>query len=310
VRSRIGVAAWTYIVALALACFATQVTFNVRHAMRIREALAAVQRAVPAPQLQEPSPDIAKGRRLDGRPLYPYSVIPGGVANARELKEAVQRDPVVAAHYADFNIAQAHVVRLTADRAMYVSYRLGDRVFWSNKTLLLRKGEALISDGTHEARTRCGNRLSETPALPVSPEQPPANVLAAPVAPVLFTGNFPPSPGLPLIPPAGGAPAAPGGPPTGGIIPPPILPIVGGGGPPPSHSKTPPPPPPPPGSPPPPGGSTPPGGTPPPGGTIPPGGSTPPVSVPEPSSIELLVTGLLALLAAGVLRWGQKRRKA
>jgi len=104
------------------------------------------------------------------------------VADARELKDAVERDPVVAAHYADFNIAQTHVERLNADRAMYVSYRLGDRVFWTTKTLLLHKGETLISDGTHEARTRCGNRLSESPALPISPEQPPANVLAAPDA--------------------------------------------------------------------------------------------------------------------------------
>jgi hypothetical protein len=227
-RSRIGVSAWLHIVALVCAALTAQLTLSVRHHIRGREVLA-IEASLPSAQSAESYGDFA-GRKLNGRRLYPYSVVPGGVESAGELKEAVERDPVVAAHYTDFKIAQAHVVRLKADRAMYVSYRLGDRVFWSTKTLTLHKGETLISDGAHEARTRCGNRLSETPAAPVAPEQPPTDVLAAPEAPVLFSGNFPPSPAFPLIPPAGVLPVSPSTPP-GGIIPPPVFPIVGGGGP-------------------------------------------------------------------------------
>ena len=72
---------------------------------------------------------------------------------------------------------------------MYVSYRLGDRVFWTAKTLKLAKGEAVITDGVNEARARCGNRLSPTPVEPVSPEQPPPQVFEAPEAPILVAVN-------------------------------------------------------------------------------------------------------------------------
>jgi hypothetical protein len=33
------------------------------------------------------------------RAIYPYSVIPGGVESAAELRNSVTRDPVVAEHY-------------------------------------------------------------------------------------------------------------------------------------------------------------------------------------------------------------------
>jgi hypothetical protein len=277
-RSRIGVSASVYVVALVCAALATQLTFQVRH--RILWAHAAMRAQAGAIMASVGSshdlgPDLAAGRILQGRPLYPYSVIPGGAANPQELKTAILHDPVVAAHYADFNLQSAHVVRQDADRPMYVSYRLGDRVFWTTRALLIHKGERLISDGAHEARTRCGNRLSATPVAPVSPEQPPAEVLAAPEAPVLFAGNYPPSPGFPLIPPVGGVPATPsssGAPPGGGIISPPVYPIVGGV--PTSHP------------------------------------STPPVAVPEPGSGVLLATGLLFFVTVLAVLSVRRRRKA
>jgi hypothetical protein len=274
-RGRIGVSASVYVVALVCAGLATQLTFQVRHrilwehatmAMRAQATLASSNAS------DDAGPDLAAGRILQGRPLYPYSVIPGGAANPQELKTAVLHDPVVAAHYAVFNLEKAHVVRQDADRPMYVSYRLGDRVFWTTKALVIHKGEKLISDGAHEARTRCGNRLSATPVAPVSSEQPPADVLAAPEAPILFAGNYSPSPGFPLIPPVGGTPGSSGSPPGGGIIPPPVYPIVGGV---PTSPR-----------------------------------STPPVNVPEPGSGVLLATGLLFLVAVFVVASVRRMRKA
>jgi len=107
------------------------------------------------------------------RPAIPYSIIPGGIQNTRELNDAIASDPVVARHYADFDLSSARTVRLNRDRAVYVSYRLGDRVYWTAKKLTLFKGEMLFTDGSHEARTRCGNRVSETPQQPTSPKEPP-----------------------------------------------------------------------------------------------------------------------------------------
>jgi hypothetical protein len=171
------------------------------------------------------------------RKVYPYSVIPGGVQSAADLKNSLTHDSVVAKHYEDFEVERTRVVRLNQDRLLYVSYRLGNRVYWTKKPLLLSKGEAVITDGEHLARTRCGNRLSEAPAGPVlaaGPEfeaGPPEEAEAFPGAPELVG-----PPALPFGPVAASAPpttsATPPGsplPPGGGIIVPPIVPVPGGG---------------------------------------------------------------------------------
>ena len=129
------------------------------------------------------------------RPLYPYSVIPGGIESASELRKAVANDPVVAAHYAGFDFAHAHVVRLTEARSAFVSYRKGNAVFWTSKKLRLLAGETLITDGTHTSRTRCGNQVSDAPRSPVAPSgEPTPDTLATP----LLTGEIELPLGLPL----------------------------------------------------------------------------------------------------------------
>ena len=102
------------------------------------------------------------------RPVYPYSIIPGGVASAEELRAAVAQDPVVAAHYAAFDLANARVFQVQEARSVYVSYRKGNDVFWTSKKLRLAVGETLITDGQHISRTRCGNQISDEPRMPVS----------------------------------------------------------------------------------------------------------------------------------------------
>jgi hypothetical protein len=123
------------------------------------------------------------------RPVYPYSVIPGGAYSRVELRYAVNHDPVVRKHYGDFDLADTHVVTLTADRYEYASYRIKNHIYWTKKRLRLRKGEALLTDGTHFARTRCGNRLSNTRKGPTSPLEPPKTALNLPplTPPKLFT---------------------------------------------------------------------------------------------------------------------------
>jgi hypothetical protein len=114
------------------------------------------------------------------RPSYPYSVIPGGAYSPGELHYANQTDAVVRAHYATFNMKLAHIVQLTDDRFQYASYRIKDQIYWTRKKLRIRKGEYLLTDGVAFARTRCGNRLSEDPQAPVSPQEPAAALLSMP----------------------------------------------------------------------------------------------------------------------------------
>jgi PEP-CTERM motif len=137
---------------------------------------------------------------LTGRHLFPYSVIPGGVQSDQELRNAVASDPVVAAHYAGFDVAKARIVRLDHDHAVYVSYRLGNRVLWTKRKLNIPEGETMITDGEHMARTRCGNRLSDSREAPVSPEEPTAEALETPLDTQLLEAYSPPSE-LPLTPP-------------------------------------------------------------------------------------------------------------
>lgn len=104
---------------------------------------------------------IARKTKELGRPVYPYSVIPGGVRSADELSKAVARDAVVRDHYSDFKLDRVRFVTVNEDRYAYVSYRRHDRVFWTQQKLRIAKGEVLLTDGQNWARARCGNRLSE-----------------------------------------------------------------------------------------------------------------------------------------------------
>ncbi|HVC00295.1 MAG TPA: hypothetical protein VNJ12_13330 [Candidatus Dormibacteraeota bacterium] len=161
-----------------------------------------------------------------------YSVIPGGIHSKKQLAEVLATDPAVARHYADFDVQKLRFFRLRRGYDAYVSYRVGNLIFWTSKKIALFAGETLVSDGIHLARARCGNRISEVPRQPTSPWQPSLLELSLPIlhpAPVL--PNFPPlialsvqplpgSPGvetsgnvpyIPLffLPPGGGPGAAP-----------------------------------------------------------------------------------------------------
>jgi hypothetical protein len=116
-------------------------------------------------------------------PVYSYSVIPGGTASAQDLQAALRRDPIAAAHYSGFHAESAHLIRLKNERRVHVSYRIGDQIYWTRKEVTLRAGEALLSDGAHLARTRCGNRVAEVPDGPTSPAEPPIDAINNPVFP-------------------------------------------------------------------------------------------------------------------------------
>jgi len=178
--------------------------------------------------IRPPTTDVPlTGAGLRPHPLLPYSVIPGGVRDEQELRSAVDHDPVVALHYASFNLARVRVVHLDRDQAFYVSYRMGDHVYWTHRKLLLHKGETVLTDGQHEARTRCGNRLSAVPEAPTALKEPNRTALENPTPPEL--AELTPAPELPFTP-TPGLPPPPAETPAGGVFVPPILPIFWGGG--------------------------------------------------------------------------------
>jgi hypothetical protein len=135
--------------------------------------------AVDRIKLNEADPSAAVSRAYSsfmdsrpGRPAYLYSVIPGGVASAEELRQAMEHDPVVAQQFAGFDFERAHLVQVSEQQSMHVAYRMGDKVYWTRKNVALHKGETLISDGKIAARTRCGNRIAVAPLGPPALAEP------------------------------------------------------------------------------------------------------------------------------------------
>ncbi len=231
---------------------------------------------------QAPAPDASSAGTISGsagapglsptfvlpqrpRRVYPYSVIPGGVRSPQELREYASHDQMVASHYAGFKLATARMVRLKRGRLGYVSYRIGDKIFWTQRKLRLARGEQLITDGVHYARARCGNRVSATPQEPTWPLEPPPEAFERPGL------DYPPGTLPPLIPPNPAPPAFPNSTPPVSIpnapfiIPPVIIPPLGGDAPSP--------------------------------GTLPETNSnpTPVTPVPEPSTVLMVTTGLAGI---------------
>jgi hypothetical protein len=129
------------------------------------------------------------------RPVYPYSVVPGGVEDAKELKWVAEHDPVVAAHYAGFDYDHARMVRVTLAETVYLSFRIGNHIYWTRHRLKLHKGEKVITDGKIALRARCGNRVEKVPQQAAAPNEPPAVKFDEPIGTGMGTAmQVPPVP--------------------------------------------------------------------------------------------------------------------
>lgn len=131
-----------------------------------------------------PSPTLVR----HANPVYPYSLIPGGVSSVDELRKALAKDLALAAHFAGFDLNKARLVASDRARLMYSSYRKDGAIYWTKQPIHIAQGEMLITEGSSWVRARCGNRLSDVPQYPQGidtiPERPidtPAGVSAPPV---------------------------------------------------------------------------------------------------------------------------------
>jgi len=137
---------------------------------------------------------VAAPLSLPRRVVYPYSVIPGGVQTPDDLRQVSEHDRMVGSHYAGFDFRNARIVELDQPKLVYLSYRMGGKLFWTGKRISLHKGEKLITDGRMTARTRCANRISETAQPAISPAEPPAAKFEEPfdgtAGRIPFPGDF------------------------------------------------------------------------------------------------------------------------
>jgi hypothetical protein len=117
------------------------------------------------------------------RPIYRHSIVPGGAYSRSEVADAIQKDSVVAAHYEEIDVEKLHARRIDVPKAVYVSYRIGETVYWTKNRVTLAAGETVLTDGDNEIRARCGNLLSDVAQEPVAAEDPLAALDVADPAP-------------------------------------------------------------------------------------------------------------------------------
>ena len=182
--------------------------------------------AASAPQRPSPPAKLAI-KRVN----YPFSVIPYGVHATEDLRRAMAGNAEIAQHFQAFDFHHAKFVVLQKDACAYVSFRRGAKINWTQKCVMLHRGELILTDGFYMIRALCGNQVSFTPQapsepvdvtllgpaeLPVAPESARTEVLAenasqstAPVAEQPIGMPIGPPPALPPVTVAGGPPTFP-----------------------------------------------------------------------------------------------------
>jgi hypothetical protein len=174
----------TMFVAAGCAAFVLRPQIHTADQEAALPAVAAAAASAPALLRLAADASPAPARRV-----YPYSIVPGGVSSRAELAQAVMADKVVAAHYAGFAVDKASPRTVAKARAVYVSYRKGEQVYWTARRVTLAEGETILSDGQNDIRARCGNRISDTPQLPVEAKGPDEQELDTPAEPVSQAGG-------------------------------------------------------------------------------------------------------------------------
>jgi hypothetical protein len=115
------------------------------------------------------------------RQTFPFSVIPGGVTDARELSDSINKDEVVRNHYHDLQPDRMWFTRARKPMLAYVSYRKGSSIGWTTHPVTIPANELVLTDGVRMIRARCGNRIEikrpqPLPSTVMPPEVPPPDV--------------------------------------------------------------------------------------------------------------------------------------
>ena len=75
----------------------------------------------------------------------------------------------IAAHFQAFDFRHAKFTVLQKDACAYVSFRKEGKISWTQKCVMLHRGELILTDGFYMIRALCGNQVSFTPQAPSAP---------------------------------------------------------------------------------------------------------------------------------------------
>jgi len=131
------------------------------------------------------------------RQMFPFSVIPGGVLDTREVADSMSKDAVVREHYHDLQPERMWFTRVDKPMLAYVSYRKGSTVHWTTHPVTIPANELLLTDGKNLVRARCGNRLEikkpqPLPTAVIPPELPPPDIALETGLPALIPPTIEP----------------------------------------------------------------------------------------------------------------------
>lgn len=146
------------------------------------------------------------------RQIFPFSVIPGGLLDERELADSMAKDDVVRKHYDGLQPDRMWFTRTKQPMAAYVSYRKGEDVRWTSHPVMIPANELVLTDGKHMVRARCGNRIEvkkpePLPAHVGPPDIPPPDIAMETGLPSLMPPTVtPPVPPADQLAKNGGAP--------------------------------------------------------------------------------------------------------
>jgi len=102
-------------------------------------------------------------------PVYPFSLVSGGVYSANDLARALATSNSLRAHYANFDFKHVRLIRIQNNTPAFVSYRKDGKIFWTKHKVTLDAGELVLADGHYLVRARCANQISFAPQQPVDP---------------------------------------------------------------------------------------------------------------------------------------------
>jgi hypothetical protein len=153
----------------------------------------------------QPQVVAERSSHASSRPIYPFSLVAGGVYTAKDLARAIAVNDGLRLHYANFDFSHVRLIRMQANTQAYVSYKNKGRIFWSKRPVTLEAGELVLADGHYLVRARCANQISFFPQTPVeltdSAVEDQLDVPATPVPMDYSKLQQVNSPLLPMIPP-------------------------------------------------------------------------------------------------------------